>query len=88
MPPRKKLSDQERLFLGGDESPSPPETPDKGSLKEQLLGGQDPEPRIRFTVDLDRSVHRRLDQLSLDAGKPKTEIIRAIIERALEELDY
>lgn len=59
------------------------------SLRHELLGeDQHMEATIRFTVDLPRSLHRRLDQLSIDSGKPKTELARIMIRRILEEISY
>ncbi|NJK39823.1 MAG: ribbon-helix-helix protein, CopG family [Oscillatoriales cyanobacterium RM2_1_1] len=59
------------------------------SLRAELLGNQlDDEPTIRLTVDLPRVLHRRLNQLSLDSGKPKSELVRIMIRRALESVDY
>jgi len=91
---RKKMSDAARQFIqtGQVEPSSPPSTsPDRptDSLRQELLGGeQAAESNVRFTVDLPRSLHRRLDQLSTDSGKPKTELVRIMIRRALENINY
>jgi len=94
MAERKKMSDAARQFIqtGQVEPPSPPSNKTDhptDSLRQELLGGeQATEPNIRFTVDLPRSLHRRLDQLSTDSGKPKTELVRIIIRRALDNINY
>ena len=59
------------------------------NLKQELFGSvSSKESNIRFTVDLPSSLHRRLNQLSLDASKPKTELVRIMIRQALDSLDY
>ena len=95
MAERKKMSDAARQFIqtGQAESSTPPtskiEQPVTDSLRREMLGEeQTAEPNIRFTVDLPRSLHRRLDQLSTDSGKPKTELVRIIIRRALDDIAY
>jgi hypothetical protein len=63
--------------------------PSANSLRQELLGDdQATESSVRFTVDIPRSLHRRLDQLSIDSGKPKTALVRIMIRRALESIDY
>ena len=70
------------------EKPSSSSTLGK-NLKQELFGSvSSKESNIRFTVDLPSSLHRRLNQLSLDAGKPKTELVRIMIRQALDSLDY
>lgn len=99
MAERKKMTDTARKFIetGQVEPSTPPGTPQDqqsnappaDSLRCELLGEEQvTEPNIRFTVDLPRSLHRRLDQLSTDSGKPKTELVRIMIRRALENIDY
>lgn len=100
---RRKLTDSARQFLEtGDtqapkpESPepdpvSPPPAPSKlgSTLRSEILGDPtEAEASIRFTVDIPRSLHKRLEQLSIDSGKPKTELTRIILRRALEEMGY
>ena len=59
------------------------------NLKQELFGGRkSKESSIRFTVDIPESLNKRLAQLSVDTGKPKTELVRTIIDRALSSLDY
>jgi len=92
---RKKMSEAARQFIRtGQVHPSSPpsassDQPTSNSLGQELLGDeQATESSVRFTVDLPRSLHRRLDQLSTDSGKPKTELVRIMIRRALENIDY
>ena len=59
------------------------------NLKQELFGSvSSKESNIRFTVDIPSSLHRRLNQLSLDAEKPKTELVRIMIRQALDSLNY
>ena len=94
---REKTSNEEvteeekEIETGNDdelEKPSISSTLGK-NLKQELFGSvSSKESNIRFTVDLPSSLHRRLNQLSLDAGKPKTELVRIMIRQALDSLDY
>ena len=59
------------------------------NLKQELFGDRkSKESSIRFTVDIPESLNKRLAQLGVDTGKPKTELVRTIIDRALSSLDY
>ncbi|MEO1670093.1 MAG: hypothetical protein AAFR77_04775 [Cyanobacteria bacterium J06631_2] len=59
------------------------------NLKQELFGDRkSKESSIRFTVDIPESLNKRLAQLSVDTGKPKTELVRTILDRALTSLDY
>ena len=40
------------------------------------------------TITLVLRLNKRLAQLSVDTGKPKTELVRTILDRALNSLDY
>ena len=59
------------------------------NLKQELFGDRkSKESSIRFTVDIPESLNKRLAQLSIDTGKPKTELVRTILNQALSSLDY
>ena len=59
------------------------------NLKQELFGDRKTkESSIRFTVDVPMSLNKRLSQLSVDTGKPKTELVRTILDRALTSLEY
>lgn len=59
------------------------------NLKQELFSArQEKESSIRFTVDVPKSLNKRLSQLSVDTGKPKTELVRTILNQALSSLDY
>ena len=95
--PRKKLTDAQKQFIANDEinkqasqQVSTEVSDDIGTnLKQELFGDrQTKESSIRFTVDIPASLNKRLSQLSVDTGKPKTELVRTILDRALTSLDY
>ncbi len=96
MTQRRKLTDQAKQFLEtGELQPSVPEDPPPtqekptSDLRGEILGDQpDQEASIRFTVDIPKSLHQRLQQLSFDSSKPKTELVRIIMRRALDDLGY
>lgn len=98
---RKKLTDAQKQFIAGDDINNEVNqqanqqaiteiSEDLGSnLKQELFGDrQAKESSIRFTVDIPESLNKRLSQLSVDTRKPKTELVRTILERALSSLDY
>ena len=98
---RKKLTDAHKQFIAGDdvntEASQQVDTEaiaeisnDIGSnLKQELFGDRkSKESSIRFTVDIPESLNKRLSQLSVDTGKPKTELVRTILDRALTSLEY
>lgn len=101
---RRRMSESARKFLetGETQAPAPfesevPPTESNNSetkefssdLREQLLGRKEAtEPTTRFTVDLPKSLHRRLQQLSLDSGKPKTDLVREILSKVLNDIGY
>ncbi len=45
------------------------------------------EPTIRLTVDLAESVHKKLSLLAARTGKKKAEIVRMLLDEALEDVD-
>ena len=98
---RKKLTDAQKQFIAGDnvntEASQQANTEaiteisnDIGkNLKQELFGDRKTkESSIRFTVDIPESLNKRLAQLSVDTGKPKTELVRTILDRALNSLNY
>ncbi len=44
------------------------------------------EPTIRFTVDLTETMHRKLSILAARTGKKKAEIVRMLLDEALQEV--
>ena len=98
---RKKLSDAQKQFITGDDTNAQANqqvlaevsteiSDDIGAnLKQELFGDRkSKESSIRFTVDIPESLNKRLAQLSVDTGKPKTELVRTILNQVLNSLDY
>ena len=98
---RKKLSDAQKQFITGDDintqssqqvlAEVSTEISDEigANLKKELFGDRkSKESSIRFTVDIPESLNKRLALLSVDTGKPKTELVRTIINQALSSLNY
>ena len=98
---RKKLTDAQKQFIAGDNSLQQSSqqvntevntqiSDDIGAnLKQELFGDRKAkESSIRFTVDIPESLNKRLSRLSIDTGKPKTELVRTILNQALNSLDY
>ena len=98
---RKKLTDAQKQFISGDDLDNQSSqqvntevntqiSDDIGhNLKQELFGDRKAkESSIRFTVDIPESLNKRLSQLSVDTGKPKTELVRTILNQALNSLDY
>ncbi len=95
---RKKLSDAQKQFIAGGANQqvdtSANASVDKiaddirKNLKQELFGTKTKEASIRFTVDIPASLNKRLSQLSVDTGKPKTELVRTILSQALDAIDY
>jgi len=71
------LSPEAAAFVaGGDAAPASAPAPVPAAPQELQEEG-----RVRFTVDLPKTLHRRLKQRALDADQPMTELVR----RALSE---
>ena len=98
---RKKLTDAQKQFIAGDDLDNQSSqqantevnteiSNDIGNnLKQELFGDRKAkESSIRFTVDIPESLNKRLSQLSVDTGKPKTELVRTILNQALNSLEY
>jgi hypothetical protein len=61
--------------------------PEKKGIMAKLMEQTEKEATVRLTVDLAESVHRKLSILSAKSGKKKAEIIRMLLDEALEDLD-
>ena len=83
MPARKPLLPADAAaFVRGDAPAAPPPLPPAPSpAAVPAPAAADGEPRVRFTVDLPRSLHKRLKQAALDQEEPMTDLAR----RALGE---
>lgn len=83
-PPLKNLSEvtSESSFS------STPETLFNESLLIDKLKTSPKEATIRLTVDLPQSTHRKLSVLAAMTGKTKAEIVRVLLNEALEEAGF
>ena len=83
MPARKPLLTADAAaFVRGDALASPaPQPPAPSPAAAPAPAAADGEARVRFTVDLPRSLHKRLKQAALDQEEPMTDLAR----RALGE---
>lgn len=82
---RKPLNNDDDLakqFVYGE-----PTTPTPKQNKHQEVELSSKEPTIRFTVDLAESMHRKLSILAARTGRKKSDIVRALLEAALQDVD-
>ena len=91
----RKLSSKHTSSLASSEQPSksPVDVPlgatEKLSKDSPLMDKFQIPPKeatIRFTVDLPASMHRKLSLLAARTGKKKAEIVRVLLDEALEEV--
>lgn len=59
----------------------------KTSIVSKLKQDSEKEPTVRLTVDLPQSMHRKLSMLAASTGKKKAEIVRFLLDEALEEVE-
>ncbi|WP_414623813.1 CopG family transcriptional regulator [Calothrix sp. CCY 0018] len=59
----------------------------KSSIVSKLKQESVKEATVRLTVDLPQSMHRKLSMLAASTGKKKAEIVRFLLDEALEEVD-
>jgi hypothetical protein len=83
MPARKPLltADAAAFIQGGAPAAPAPQPPAPSPAVAPAPAAADGEARVRFTVDLPRSLHKRLKQAALDQEEPMTDLAR----RALGE---
>lgn len=93
-PKRKPLNDKlaESFVYGQQTEPiieveSPQPTSKKTKNLMEKLESPAREPTIRLTVDLAESVHKKLSLLAARTGKKKAEIVRMLLDEALEGVD-
>ena len=82
---RKSLNDDDNLakqFVYGE-----PVTPSPKQNKPQEVEPPSKETTVRLTVDLAESMHRKLSILAARTGKKKAEIIRTLLDAALQDVD-
>ena len=67
--------------------PEKPKKPKKESSLMQKLQLEAKEPTKRFTIDLRESVHRKLSILAAKTGRSKADIVRMLLDDALEDIN-
>lgn len=82
MPSRKPILPADAAaFVRGEASPAkPPEARSPGPA------GAEPEARVRFTVDLPRSLHKRLKLAAVDRELPMTDLARQALGEWLDSI--
>jgi predicted DNA-binding protein len=56
-------------------------------MSQLLETSSEKEATIRLTVDLPESMHRKLSLLSARSGRKKAEIVRMLLDEALQEVE-
>jgi hypothetical protein len=59
----------------------------KSSIMSQLQQVPPKEATVRLTVDLTESMHRKLSMMAARTGRKKAEIVRFLLDEALQEVD-
>jgi hypothetical protein len=59
----------------------------KSRIMDKLMDSPEKEPTVRFTVDMAESMHRKLSILAAKTGKKKAEIVRMLLDEALEDIE-
>ncbi|NJN12215.1 MAG: CopG family transcriptional regulator [Richelia sp. RM1_1_1] len=84
---------EEEIISEPEPEPPPKKTTDaktakaKSSIVSKLQQESVKEATVRLTVDLPQSMHRKLSMLAASTGKKKAEIVRFLLDEALEEVD-
>jgi hypothetical protein len=58
--------------------------PENTPVETNAQNGQGPEPTIRLSVDLERSLHRRLRRWALERERTASDLIRELLTSALD----
>lgn len=85
MPARKPLLPAEDAFIKGDAPAAPAPQPAAPSpAAAPAPAAVDGEARVRFTVDLPRSLHKRLKLAAVDRELPMTDLARQALGEWLD----
>ena len=87
-PPAKKEKSKTPKTESKDTPESNPQTQSDSEILADILAPTDtPERSIRFTADLPESLHKRLTMAAATSGKRKVDIVRAILDAVLPQVD-
>ena len=64
-----------------------PSPQSKSSIMSQLQQVPPKEATVRLTVDLTESMHRKLSMMAARTGRKKAEIVRFLLDEALQEVE-
>jgi len=85
MPTRKPLLPDAAAFVRGDAPAAPaPRPPAPSPAAAPAPAAADGEARVRFTVDLPRSLHKRLKLAAVDRELPMTDLARQALGEWLD----
>jgi hypothetical protein len=85
MPTRKPLLPDAAAFVRGDAPASPaPQPPAPPPAAAPAPAAADGEARVRFTVDLPRSLHKRLKLAAMEQELPMTDLARQALGEWLD----
>jgi len=90
MNPRKKLTDIQEMFtetLPSTAQPTESPIEDDGSLTALLKQPKKKAGKIRFTLDLEKSLDDRLNKASSKLNRSKADLARIALERLLDNLE-
>lgn len=88
-PEYPSLSNSESVVVpsaGDTRLPAVEKTPNKSTLMDKFQSAPK-EATVRFTVDLPATMHRKLSILSAKTGKKKAEIVRLLLNEALNAVN-
>ena len=81
------ITAEEKSTPAAPMSEKPAKKPNKESSLMQKLQLEAKEPTKRFTIDLQESVHRKLSILAAKTGRTKADIVRMLLNDALEDIN-
>lgn len=90
LPPAQPLPRNSESVAARSASAAPSGVTEKTPNKSPLMDKFQTPPKeatVRFTVDLPSSMHRKLSILAARTGKKKAEIVRVLLDAALDDID-
>lgn len=84
---KNETKDEPAVIEPSAEPLSSASTLKKSRIMDKLMDSPEKEPTVRFTVDMAESMHRKLSILAAKTGKKKAEIVRMLLDDALEDIE-